>query len=163
MTRLACASAVASGRAAAESDPEVRQLDRADWASVMAFDSAVFGADRSGVLRDLAQRVPRAALVAEREGRICGASFARDGRLAVQLGPLVATDDATARALVAAALAEIAAPVFIDVADRHARIGAWLREMGFTAQRPLIRMAHGRDRAFDDPGRLFAVAGPELG
>ncbi len=162
MTRLASAASIPAATPIA-SGPTVRSLDTADWTSVLAFDRAVFGADRSGILRDLARRVPQATLVAEREGRICGAAFARDGRVATQVGPVIAADEATALALVAAALGKLSSPVFIDVPDRHARIGVWLRNLGFAPQRPLVRMAHGRSRAFDDPDRLYAIAGPELG
>lgn len=163
MTRLACESPGAGTGPARSGEADVRLLDAKDWSEVLAFDRAAFGADRSEVLRDLARRVPQAAFVAERGGRICGASFARDGRLATQLGPVTAADDAVARTLIETALTRLAGPVFIDVADRHATIVAWLRERGFAVQRPLTRMAHGRDRAFDDPRLLYAVAGPELG
>jgi len=163
MTRLAATRAGADGAAADGGDVRVRRLAPGDWPGVAAFDRVAFGADRGEILRDLARRVPQAALAAERAGQICGASFARDGRLATQLGPVTATDDAVARALLGAALAQLSGPVFIDLADRHATIAAWLRERGFAAQRPLTRMAHGRERAFDDPQRLYAVAGPELG
>jgi len=162
MTRLASAASIQAATPVA-SGPNIRPLDNADWTSVLAFDRVVFGADRSGILRDLAQRVPQATLVAVREGRICGAAFARDGRVATQVGPVIAADEATALALVSAALGKLTPPVFIDVPDRHARIGAWLRDLGFAPQRPLVRMAHGRSRAFDDPDRLYAIAGPELG
>jgi GNAT superfamily N-acetyltransferase len=163
MARLASATAVKAACPFAKDGLEVRPLAPGDWTDVLRDDRAIFGADRAELLRDLARRVPHAALVALREGRICGASFARDGRLATQIGPVIAADDATACVLVAAALERIAAPVFIDVPDRHARIGAWLREAGFALQRPLTRMAYRRDRAFDDPDRLYAIAGPELG
>lgn len=162
MQRFACSS-VTSPVAAREDGIEVRPQVPDDWTRVLKFDHAAFGADRSGILRNLATRVPSAALVAECDGRLCGASFARDGRVATQIGPVIAADEETALALIAAALAKIPAPVFIDVPDRHARIAAWLRAKGFAPQRSLTRMAHGRNRAFDDLERLFAIAGPELG
>jgi GNAT superfamily N-acetyltransferase len=142
---------------------EVRPHAPDDWTGVLELDRAVFGADRSGILRNLATRVPLAALVAVRGERLCGASFARDGRVATQIGPVIAADEETALDLIAAALARVSGPVFIDVPDRHARIEAWLRATGFAPQRSLTRMAHGRSRAFDDLERLFAIAGPELG
>lgn len=163
MARHACAAAIVPDLPSSGNGPRVRRLAPGDWTSVLEIDRAIFGADRAGILHDLANRVPHAALIAERDDRLCGASFARDGRLATQLGPVIAADDQAARALVAEALAQIAGPVFIDVPDRHATIGAWLRELGFALQRPLIRMALGRGQAFDDPNRLYAVAGPELG
>ncbi|MGB8433513.1 MAG: GNAT family N-acetyltransferase [Burkholderiales bacterium] len=162
MQRFASASGMAPA-AAREHDLEVRRHVPDDWTRVLEFDRAVFGADRSGILRNLAMRVPSAALVAERNGRFCGASFARDGRVATQIGPVIAADEETALALIAAALAKIPAPVFIDVPDRHARIAAWLRATGFAPQRSLTRMARQRNRAFDDLDSLFAIAGPELG
>ena len=163
MARYASAAAIKVDAPTPGEGRRVRPLGSADWASVLDCDRAVFGADRGGILRDLARRVPQAALVAEDGAGICGAAFARDGRLATQIGPVIAADDAIALALVGAALASLAAPVFVDVPDRHARIGAWLRERGFAPQRPLIRMAHRRSLAFDDPARLYAIAGPELG
>jgi GNAT superfamily N-acetyltransferase len=162
MQRLACLSGT-SPVAARENDIEVRPHAPGDWTRVLEFDHAVFGADRSGILRNLARRVPHAALIAERAGRFCGASFARDGRVATQIGPVIAADQEAALALITAALAKVPAPVFIDVPDRHARFAAWLRATGFAAQRSLTRMAHGRSRAFDDLDCLFAIAGPELG
>jgi len=163
MARLACAAVRAPDAPAVGPGLRVRALAPDDWASVLEFDRTAFGADRAEVLRDLAARVPHAVLVAERGDRICGASFARDGRLATQVGPVVAMDDAAACILLTAALTAIAGPAFVDVPDRHATIGAWLRGLGFALQRPLTRMALGRNRAFDDSSRLYAVAGPELG
>jgi GNAT superfamily N-acetyltransferase len=162
MQRLAC-SAGASPVAVREEGIDVRPHVPDDRTRVLEFDRAVFGADRSGILRDLAGRVPHAALIAERTGHFCGASFARDGRVATQIGPVIAADEETALALIAAALAKVSGPVFIDVPDRHARIAEWLCGIGFAPQRSLTRMAHGRNRAFDDLERLFAIAGPELG
>ncbi len=80
-----------------------------------------------------------------------------------QLGPLAADDDGIARALLAQAIAEVPAPLTIDVPDRHSALGSWLTTLGFTAERPLIRMIYGTSLAFDDNARNFAIAGPELG
>jgi len=52
--------------------------------------------------------------------------------------------------------------VFIDVAERHATILAWLESLGFSTQRHFTRMLLGRDTPLDDSKRIFAVAGPEL-
>lgn len=163
LERLQCMGRPAGGPAPAAPGTAVRAIAADDWPAVLAYDRAVFGASRAGILTDLARRVPQAALAAERGGRLCGAVFAREGRVATQIGPLAADDADAALALLAAALAGVPPPVFVDVPDRHARIGAWLRAAGFEPQRPFTRMAYRRDRAFDDPARLFAVAGPELG
>jgi ribosomal protein S18 acetylase RimI-like enzyme len=141
----------------------VRRFGTADWPRVIAYDTAVFGADRGALLRRLAERLPDAALIAERQGRLAGFLLGRDGRVMNQIGPLAAENDDIARALLARACAVVAFPLAIDVPDRHAALGGWLLTLGFTAERPLTRMVHGTSVAFDNPTRLFAIAGPELG
>jgi GNAT superfamily N-acetyltransferase len=141
----------------------VRRFGTADWPQVIAYDTAVFGADRGALLRRLAARLPEAALVAEREGRLAGFLLGRDGRVMSQLGPLAAESDDIARALLAHAFAVVAFPLAVDAPDRHAAFGDWLQTLGFAAERPLTRMVYGTSAAFDDPARLFAIAGPELG
>ena len=141
----------------------LRPLDPADWPALIAHDRAVFGGDRSGLLRRLAERLPSAALVAERQGRMVGFLLGRDGRIMSQLGPLVAEDDAIAQSLLARAFSAVPSPLAVDLADRHARLGSWLAGLGFAAERSLTRMVYRRAAAFDDTARLFAPAGPELG
>ena len=152
----------ADGAAAAEG-VLVRPLEADDWPAAIAYDRAVFGAERGALLRRLAERLPSVALIAERGGEMAGMLLGRDGRVMSQLGPLVAENDAVAWALLRRAVALADAPLAIDVADRHARLGEWLGALGFTSERPLTRMIRGRTAAFDDPARLFAIAGPELG
>ncbi len=141
----------------------VRRLGTADWPQVIAYDTTVFGADRGALLRRLAARLPEAALVAERQGRLAGFLLGRDGRVMNQLGPLAAESGDTARALLARAFAVVAVPLAVDVPDRHAAFGDWLQTLRFVAERPLTRMVYGMSAAFDDPTRLFAIAGPEFG
>ena len=141
----------------------VRAMTDADWSAVGALDAAAFRADRSDLLAALRPRLPQAALVAEKGGRINGFLLGRDGRLANDLGPCVADSEATAIALLAAALKKVSAPVFLDMPAPHAAVGAWLRSIGFTLQRPYTRMLLNRKQPFNDVTRLFAIAGPELG
>jgi ribosomal protein S18 acetylase RimI-like enzyme len=141
----------------------VRTLAVRDWPQVIAYDTATFGADRHALLRGLAARLPDAALVAERAGRIAGFLLGRDGRVMSQLGPLAADDIGIATALLTRAIAVVPTPLVIDVPDRHAALSGWLTTLGFTAERPLTRMIYATSKAFDDSARLFAIAGPELG
>ena len=141
----------------------VRPMTDADWDAVRALDAAAFGADRSDLIAALRARLPQAALVSESIGGINGFLLGRDGRLANDLGPCVADSEATAIALLAAALKEVSAPVFLDMPAPHAALGAWLRSAGFTLQRPYTRMLLNRKQPFNDVTRLFAIAGPELG
>jgi hypothetical protein len=101
--------------------------------------------------------------MAESDGRLRGFVVGRDGRTCAQIGPVVAEDAATATALTMAALASITGPVCIDVGDRHSSFVGSLKDAGFSPLLPFIRMIHGRSDPYDDPARIFAVAGPELG
>jgi GNAT superfamily N-acetyltransferase len=141
----------------------VRPLAVSDWPRLSAYDAAVFGADRTALLRRLAARLPQAALIADRDGQIIGFSLGRAGRIMTQLGPLAADDEMIARALLTRAIATVEAPLTIDVPDRHIELRSWLATLGFTAERPLMRMAYGTSPTSDDTARLFAIAGPELG
>jgi GNAT superfamily N-acetyltransferase len=163
MRRLVCRAPQAPRPPAPAEGLTVRRLAAADWPQVIAYDAAIFGADRGVLLRRLAERLPQAALIAERRGRLAGFLLGRDGRVMNQLGPLAAEGDQVARALLAHAFAAVAFPLAIDVPDRHATLSEWLLTLGFVAERPLTRMVHGTSAAFDDPAHLFAIAGPELG
>jgi GNAT superfamily N-acetyltransferase len=137
----------------------VRRLRDADWPWILALDAVAFGASREPVLRALAQRLPEAALVWEERGFI----FGRDGRQARQLGPLVARDAATARALLAEALRALQPPVYVDVVADAPAVRESLEAAGFWFQRPFTRMVHGAARAPGDERLVYLVAGPELG
>jgi len=141
----------------------VRPMEPGDLAAVTAFDRAMFGADRLAMIAHLAERCPDCRFVAEEAGRVTGFVLARDGRLALQLGPVAADDESTAIALAARALTGAEGRVFLDAADRHSGFNAWLARAGFTGQRPFTRMATGDTAGWGDPTRLFAAAGPELG
>jgi GNAT superfamily N-acetyltransferase len=141
----------------------IRPIADEDWPALCALDSAAFGAQRNAVLGALRGRLPAAELVAVSGDRILGFSLGRDGRIAAQIGPLVAENDTIARAILSRALAGIDTPLFIDLADAKPDVRIFLEGRGFAAVRPFTRMLHGRSARFDDPMRTFAVVGPEFG
>lgn len=134
-------------------------LDEAGLADAIALDAAVCGAPRAVLLRSLQVRAPHPALRLKQHSFV----LARPGRLATQIGPLAANDEAAAIALLQAALARIDGPVFLDVPEQWAGIAAELRQRGFSQQRGFRRMVLDRDTGFGDPGRSFVIAGPEFG
>ena len=140
----------------------LRPIEATDWPAILAYDLTVFGDRREALLRDLAMRLPAAALLAEAAGKVRGYALGRPGRLAMQIGPLQADAPEIALALAGKAFAAIAGRVFIDVADRQESLQRWLAGGGFKVQRPFTRMLRGRTEPFDDTARLYAPAGPEL-
>ena len=171
-------AAAAPPLAAAARGPMVgiRVRRATDWPEIQALDAPAFGADRTALLRTLARRLPQAAWVAEKDGALRAYLMGRDGRTALQLGPLVADDERTALALIQAALPAVAATaaasgrdVIMDLRDGCRGIAAWLQGQGFVNERPFTRMVHAPDRRADDvqaPGdakHIVLVAGPEFG
>ncbi|MBC7802781.1 MAG: GNAT family N-acetyltransferase [Candidatus Parcubacteria bacterium] len=141
----------------------IRPIAESDWPAILELDQCAFGASREELLRNLESRLPAAALVVRREGRLAGFLLGRDGREACQLGPLVARDPQTAELLLNAGLERVGAPVYVDVADHAPGLQAWTRSQGFEIQRPFTRMVVGTDRAPGDESLVYCPAGPELG
>lgn len=142
---------------------ELRHIADGDWPQILALDLPAFGASREPLLRALAARLPEAALIASRDGKICAYLLGRDGREARQLGPLVAADLVTAQSLLAHALARVPGPLYMDIVDRHTSLRSWALMQGFSVQRPFTRMVHGAQRAPGNNQSVMLVAGPELG
>lgn len=128
------------------------------FSRVLDLDRRAFGANREAVLRDLARRLPQAALFQE-NGYLLG----REGREALQLGPLVARDEATAIELLGCGLSAVKPPLYVDVVDHAPRLRQWLQGRGFVFQRPFTRMVRGLADAPGDEKLVYCVAGPELG
>jgi GNAT superfamily N-acetyltransferase len=138
----------------------VRAMTAADMPAVSAIDAASFGACRAFLLENFFGRAPHVALVTN-DGD--GFVLARPGRIATQIGPIVAPDQDTAGVLIAAALQCVAGPVFLDLADRWTDLKRALERWNFTVQRPYLRMGLHRAAAFGRPEHLFVIAGPEFG
>ena len=148
---------------------QVRRLTPADLPVLIETDDRVFGAHRRSLLQwALAGAGQYAHAIDATAGiQYC---FGRSGRLFDQIGPVVATGDLPAQALVSAALlAAEGKALVVDAFDRHDGFAGWLRSRGFAAARPLFRMRRtARDRDGVGPGSAnaefseCAILGPEF-
>lgn len=138
----------------------VRPLEAASMERMRALDAQAFGAKRDVLLADYRARTGTRGF--ELAGGN-GYALVRRGRVASQVGPVVAPDQHEALALIDVAIASSPGPILLDVPDEWTGIAAWLRSRSFTVQRPFLRMALGRDVGYGDPARVFAIAGPEYG
>ena len=150
---------------AAEVPPGVamRPLTPEDLPAVLAYDRALSGMERPALLAHLASRQPALAWIAETEGRLDGFVLGREGRTAHSIGPVMADNEAVGLALIAKAASSVPGPFIIDVPDAHAEIRKWLERQGAVSPRGYMRMTLGIAPGLDDPGHVFALAGPELG
>lgn len=143
------------GMADGESADQARASTPAD---IAALDAAISGASRDRLIGDFLAR-PGTTLV----GDDSGFAMLRTGRRALQAGPVIASGEDAAIGLIQRLFALAKGLVFIDVPSVWRGIGDWLAARGFEVQRSFTRMALGRAEPFGQPGRLFAVAGPEFG
>jgi GNAT superfamily N-acetyltransferase len=139
----------------------VRPITKDDMTALVALDAAAFGAQRRFLLENFFRREARLAFVMRND--VTGFVLARPGRLATQIGPLIAANEDAAAALLSAALDSAGGPVFLDLADRWNGLTQLLQRRGFTVQRPFLRMGMRRDAPFGDVARTFVIAGPEFG
>lgn len=147
------AGAVAAPRAEA-----IRAAGPEDADAVIAYDREVFQGERGTILADILHRDSPHAM--RRDGR--GVALSRNGRISRQIGPILAGNAADARAMLETILAADDGPVFMDIPDHQTALTRTAAALGFTRQRPLLRMVRGPQR-FADIDRLYALAGPELG
>lgn len=132
--------------------PDARRITPADLPSIVERDQAVFGADRSALLADFLRRAPDFAWQSDRA--YC---FGRPGHMFPQIGPIVAEDLASAREILAHCLAR--SPGQTIVVDLPCRPDG----LGFTPDRPFLRMRRGTAAFHESPGAVYAIAGPEFG
>ncbi len=128
-----------------------------DQNAAVMWDRQSLGFARPHIIEALMARGPA---IATADGMI----MSRDGRKALQLGPIIADANTTALRLLDELLAQIGpdTEIVVDALDEHGAMAARLAEAGFAKERPFSRMAKGAvpngDRAL-----LYAIAGPELG
>lgn len=142
----------------------MRPVAKTDLPSLALYDRPRSGMERPAILAHLAGRQPNLAWVAENDaGKCVGFILGREGRTANSIGPVVADSEEIALALISRAARTVSGPFIFDVPQAHSRIGGWLERQGAVSPRAYMRMTLGRAEELDDPGQLFALAGPELG
>ena len=141
-----------------------RLMTAEDLPAVLEMDANVFGANRQTILKWMQKGAPEYAWVVDGQNEITGYCLGRQGHNFEQLGPVIADDLATAQQLVSACLRKQCGRSFIlDAAQHDAEWLRWLGAIGFTEQRPFIRMYRGSNRYPGLPDNQFAILGPEFG
>ena len=121
-------------------------------------------ADRAAVIDSIRSRASQLAFISENKDGIAGYCFGRYGYSFTHIGPVIASDFAAARSVCSAALTNAGhRPVVLDALPLHGEWISWLNSLGFTEQRPLVRMYRGSNAWPGAPDKQFAVLGPEFG
>lgn len=132
--------------------------------ALLKMDSEVFGADRSALLRSLADSAPELVTIARHEGTVQGFALGRKGSQADHLGPWVASNALAAREVFERFLLRSRRQVvFVDVVRDNPWAPALLAGNGFQFSRTLTRMYRGENAHPGRPDFLCAILGPEFG
>ncbi|MCN9242029.1 GNAT family N-acetyltransferase [Streptomyces sp. RY43-2] len=126
-----------------------------DLATLVRLDEEVFGVDRTHVLTRLPAFADQVR-VAEENGEITGYAAAWPNMDTHVVGPLIARDTETAKALVASLAAHTDRPLRTDVDVRHEELLAWLKERGLASVMLNAMMAYGIPDLPGDWTRRFA-------
>jgi GNAT superfamily N-acetyltransferase len=145
-------------------DSIVKPINREEMGRIALFDRTVFGGSRSLLLDWLYEGAPQYAFYAEDQDEIQGYCFGREGHHFTQIGPVVARNITTARALITAALQQFnERSVVLDLPEGNTEWMEWLVSIGFTPQRRFVRMYKGANAHPGITGFQFAITGPEFG
>jgi ribosomal protein S18 acetylase RimI-like enzyme len=127
-------------------------------------DRAIFGADRSGLLKSLSEGTPEFAAGIWDKENLQGYSFGRHGSFADHLGPWMSRDADTARRLLEAFQARSSRETLVvDCLKANVAAMKLLKSFGFSYSRTLTRMYRGANRYLGRPESLCAILGPEFG
>ncbi|MFE2558782.1 GNAT family N-acetyltransferase [Streptomyces sp. NPDC059352] len=110
-------------------DVPVRPATAEDLRAILRLDREVFGLDRTHIIT----RLPAFAdhlRVAEEDGEITGFAAAWPNMDTHVVGPLIAKDPATAKALIASLAAATDRPLRTDIDRRHTTLLSWVKENG---------------------------------
>ncbi|MFG2636113.1 GNAT family N-acetyltransferase [Streptomyces sp. NPDC048362] len=139
----------------AEYEVLTRAATAEDLPAILRLDEEVFGADRTPLIT----RLPAFAdqlRVAEEDGRIIGYTAAWPNMDTHVIGPLIARDTRTAKALVVALAAGTDRPLRTDIDLRHEELLAWAKARGLASVAFNSVMSYGITELPGDWTRRFA-------
>ncbi|MCC8334885.1 GNAT family N-acetyltransferase [Streptomyces sp. R1] len=139
--------------------PEPKAVTRAataeDLTTILRLDEEVLGADRTHIVT----RLPAFAdqlRIAEEDGRITGYAAAWPNMDTHVVGPLIARDTETAKALIGSLAARTDRQLRTDIDVRHEELLAWVKERGLSTVAPNAVMTYGSTELPGDWTRRFA-------
>ncbi|MEU6481311.1 GNAT family N-acetyltransferase [Streptomyces sp. NPDC047017] len=140
---------------ATESRVATRAVTAEDLPGILRLDEEVFGTDRTPLITRLPAFADRLRL-AEENGRITGYAAAWPNTDTQVVGPLIARDTKTAKALVASLAAGTDRPLRTDIDVRHEDLRNWLKRRGLASVAFNAVMTHGLPELPGDWTRRFA-------
>ncbi|MFI6336154.1 GNAT family N-acetyltransferase [Streptomyces sp. NPDC050535] len=132
-----------------------RPATAADLTAILRLDEETFGCDRTHVITRLPAFSDQLR-VAEDRGRISGYAAAWPNMDNHVVGPLIAGDTETAKALIASLAARTDGPLRTDIDVRHEELLSWVKEHGLVSAGFNSVMTYGISELPGDWTRRFA-------
>ena len=147
-----------------ETNIKTEQLTEKDIPEVARLDKQIFGADRTDLINYLYTNSPSLAFLTREKSKITGFSLGRKGQSFTQLGPVYASSDEAAKALINSALSKLSGKaVAIDIHMNKPEIENLLSAFGFARQRSFERMYLQKNPSPGITSYQYLISGPELG
>lgn len=142
----------------------IRRFQLSDADAIGRLDTTAFGSARLEMLKTLAQDSSPALVCVARDGSIDAFGMMREGSRARYLGPVVASSPEVGVELLNGLAAQNAGQAtYWDIPDGNAAARAVATRLGFTPQRPLLRMYRGPNDRLGNRRHYFAIADPAIG
>lgn len=142
----------------------LRRFQLSDADAIGRLDAMAFGLARPELLKTLAQDSSLALVCVARDGSMDGFGMMREGSRARYLGPVVANSSEVGIELLNELAAQSAGPsAYWDIPDGNAAARGVATSLGFTPQRPLLRMYRGPNDRPGNADHYFAIADPAIG
>ncbi|MEV7344882.1 GNAT family N-acetyltransferase [Streptomyces sp. NPDC093544] len=132
-----------------------RPATAGDLSAILRLDEEIFGCDRTHVITRLPAFSDQLH-VAEEHGRITGYAAAWPNMDNHVVGPLIAHDTETAKALIASLAAHIDGPLRTDIDVRHEELLSWVKERGLVSTSFNAVMTYGISELPGDWTQRFA-------
>lgn len=119
-----------------------RPVGPADLPALTGYDRAAFGVDRGRLLTRWLTFAEQVRVV-ERDGAVAGYGATWRNVDNTLVGPLVADDDGTAKALIADLAGTVDGPLRLDLDGRRTALSGWAAGHGIAPARTVTSMVHG--------------------
>jgi GNAT superfamily N-acetyltransferase len=134
------------------------------FSGVLKLDRRIFGTARTYLLQALFSNYPAKAYLVNRNKKLDGYMFGREGNRFNYIGPVCAFSNNSARILISKALESLDhKPVAMDILQDKEDLIKWLESLGFIKQRHFIRMYLRRNSYCGLVKYQHLISGPEYG
>lgn len=135
----------------------------AELAAIGTLDKKVTATGRLSFLKTLITGGAPAYKQITSDSSLTGYACCRDGKNAVQIGPVISLTAEAGEALLYAVTSHFShRQIFIDIPVSNAAAIEWAKKNGLAEQRRFVRMYRG-EKIDDEPQFIWASAGPEKG